>query len=148
MNIPTRIVLFCEDQGQWDDDIRQELYVKMLEMDDFDITKRWCITTYNNIRMNTSRNEANRARLREDNYDEIVKNLGLDGVEAGPEGTTDAESSILIHFNSLSALLRETLIEHYIEGRAPEEMALAHGENVEAVRKRITRARNLLIGDK
>ena len=147
MEIPQDLLQYCESCYKWDDDRRQEVYVKILELEDgTEINKGWCVEVYQNLASNTRRDEENRTQLRADNYDAIVRNLGLAGQADDPSGILESDDEILTKLDSLSAVLRDTLIEYYVEGRSPEDVAEANNENVEAVRKRITRARNQLKG--
>lgn len=148
MEIPQDILTYCESCYKWDDDVRQEVYMKIMSMpEDAEINKAWCLRVYANLFMDIRKVEGNRTRLREDNYDLIVRNLGLEGTDDDPHDIAAADQLILKHLKSLSALLRYTLVQYYVEGRSPEDIAEADNENVEAVRKRITRARNLLKGE-
>ena len=145
MELRQDIIDYCERQWSWDDDVRQDLYVKILEIEEpIEINYGWCVEVYNNMVKNNIRDEQNRARLREDNYDEIVKNLGLLNEPDDPQYEAEVDEDIVIKLNGLSAALRDTLIQYYVEGRSPEAIAALGNENVEAVRKRITRARNQL----
>ncbi len=148
MDLPKEIVDYCESCFKWDDDIRQEVYLEILALAPHaEINKAWCVAVYNAKMHNVRRDEGNRARLREDNHDLIVNNLGLAATADDPADLSAAEELILIKVLSLSAALRNTLIQYYVEGRSPETIAKMGNENVEAVRKRITRARNLLKGE-
>ena len=145
MEIPQDILKYCESCYKWTDDGRQEVYMAILELeDDIEINKGWCQKVYQNLHHNERRNEQNRVRLRQDNYDEIIKNLGLLNEPDDPQYEAEVEEDIVIKLNGLSAVLRDTLIQYYVEGRSPEAIAALGNENVEAVRKRITRARNQL----
>jgi DNA-directed RNA polymerase specialized sigma24 family protein len=50
-------------------------------------------------------------------------------------------------FHNLSPLLRETLEQHYVEGRTIEEIAERQGVERNAIDARLHKARNLLKGD-
>jgi len=148
MELTQEIIDYCEKRYKWDDDARQELYIKILEApDDTVINKGWCQKVHNNMVNGDRRGEQRRAELRVDNYDTILNNLGLDGHEDDPAEITEGEQHILKQYNGMSPLLQETLIQYYVEGRTPEDIAGENWEDPGAVRKRITRARNQLKGE-
>lgn len=96
----------------------------------------------------TARDKSRRRELITENETLIRDNLHCNN-NAGedPLDILIAEEGIVIKLLSMSAVLRDTLTKYYVEGRSPEAIAKMDNENVEAVRKRITRARNLLKGD-
>jgi len=148
MEIPTEIMKYCQSCYKWDDDLRQDVYMKIMELPEgTEVNKAWCLTVYRHLWTNRNFIEGNRARLREENYDLIVNNLALDKAADDPADTAESEDTILKHLDSLSAALQDTMIQFYFEGRSAEEIAETNNENVEAVRKRITRARKQLKGD-
>ena len=143
------------DKLSWPDDLKQDFAVKVLEgtldAEPNNLTefKRWANKCLLHMHMNETRKETNRKRLESENADSIAKELFDRQLHLGedPSDVLEMEDSIGTLLDSLSALNRATLIEYYVEGRTPEDIAAANGENVEAVRKRITRARNQLKGE-
>ena len=147
----TEQVMGIVEKTKWPEDVKQDFYLHWLESDEElpelvnEHQTRAYINTYlNNMNKNTKKVESNRARLRFENHDEIIKNLGLLNEPDDPQYEAEVDEDIVIKLNGLSAVLRDTLIQYYVEGRSPEAIAALGNENVEAVRKRITRARNQL----
>jgi len=96
----------------------------------------------------TARDKSRRRELITENETLIRDNLHCNNNACeDPLDILIAEEGIVIKLLSMSAVLRDTLTKYYVEGRSPEAIAKMDNENVEAVRKRITRARNLLKGD-
>jgi len=148
----TQQIMDVVDSTKWPDDMKQDFYVRWLENEEgptfenvYQI-KSYCNQYLHNLKRNDNRLTRNRVRLELENHEQIVRNLALDDHPDDPAEIVEAEEQILINLLSLSAVLKDTLIQYYIEGCTPEEIAKTNGENVEAVRKRITRARNLLKG--
>jgi len=149
----TNQIIDVVEATKWPEDEKQDFYLRWLEDDEapeFESVhqiKSYCNQYLNNLKRNTDKKARNRVRLEVDNHDTIVNELGLGGEDDDPALLAEAEEQILIKCLSLSAVLLNTLKMYYIEGRSPEEIAKTGNENVEAVRKRITRARNLLQGE-
>lgn len=142
-------VMSTVEKANLPEDVKQDFYVKWLEMDALEFPtdgqlKAYIFKALKNDNLNKYFQEQNRARLREENHEQIIANLGMNDFPDDPADIAADREDILIKLNGLSAALRDTLIQYYIEGRTPEEIAATNYENVEAVRKRITRARNQL----
>jgi DNA-directed RNA polymerase specialized sigma24 family protein len=95
--------------------------------------------TLNNLRSNEIRVEQNRRRL------EIEAGL----TTAVPETAPDPLDLLIFEeelgetLKGFSDLIRETMNQYYVLGWSPQEIADFNLEGVEAVRKRITRGRDL-----
>lgn len=150
----TQDLLETINSMRFPDDLKQDLCVYLLERDEPlpEFANRWQLREYISVsllhrRQNDDRKEMNRRRLLDENAEQVVQNLSLGRAENDPVEILSGQEDILIKLDSLSPLLRDTMIQHYVEGRSPEDIASIGNENVEAVRKRITRARNTLKGD-
>jgi DNA-directed RNA polymerase specialized sigma24 family protein len=150
----TQEVIDVVEAANWPEDVRQDFYVKWLENEEeptftsVNQIKAYCGSFLNYMKSNADRVDRNRARLLQENAVHLEADLHVrQDVGADPMDLMIAEESIGIKLDSLSAVLKDTLTKHYVEGRSPEDIAEANDENVEAVRKRITRARNILKGE-
>lgn len=138
-------VAMANRSGIFDEDTVQEFYVQWLEKEEFYPFKdqthanRWVRMTLNNLRSNEIRVEQNRRRL------EIEAGM----TSAEPDTAPDPLDLLIFEeelgetLKGFSDLIRETLNQYYVLGWSPQEIADFNLEGVEAVRKRITRGRDL-----
>lgn len=148
----TQDVVSIVNRANVPEDAKQEFYLKWLESEDKTFPtvgqlRAYIFNTLKHTSGNLRFTEINRRRIEQENHEAIISGLGLDESPDNPAEEVEMQDAILTKLDSLSAVLRETLVQYYVEGRAPEDIAEANGENVEAVRKRITRARNQLKGE-
>lgn len=147
MEIPNDIMEYVESCWRWDDDMRQDVYMKILDLPDgTEINKAWCVKVYENLKEDARKVEARRVELRRDNHALIVSRLGLDSAADTPEGVLAAEAAATRILRELSPLLRATAEQHYMEGMTPEEIADAEGVDSAAIYKRLQRVRDHLKG--
>ena len=135
----------------FDDDIKQEFFVKILEeeqvvFDNASHMKGYVIQRLHNLQSNAHRVESRRKEIEYEAQDDIVRTLGLNTSAADPQAILQAMEELEERVSGLSWLLQGTLTDYYVNGMTPEEIATRDGENVEAVRKRLTRGRNELKG--
>ena len=148
----TEQLLRVVDTLNWGDDTKQDFFVRWLERkDDLEFDNDGHLATFVNqdmryYNLNEIKVAANRERLEMLHTsllaDELHDRMQTDNSD--PLSNLIEEETIAINLDSLSAALRETAIQYYVEGRAPEDIATLNDENVAAVRKRITRARQQL----
>jgi DNA-directed RNA polymerase specialized sigma24 family protein len=149
MDITKDILEYCEKQN-WDEDLRQEVYVKLLEQEEEVLFPRTFIqTTYKNIWQNHRRIEERRVELVRENEEEIRNNFGLpkEGKAHDPLDVLIGMEEVSERLDNLSPLLRDTVERVYLDGKTPEEVAKEDVEEVAAVYKRISRAKKLLQGE-
>lgn len=132
------------------EDIIQDTAIELLEEDKAptnpDRVKEYVFSALTNNAKDYMKKQDRRAELLRDNQDAVLVGFPQEHNDS-PEAIVEAEEEISIKLKELSPILRATLEEHYIEGKTPEEIAKDSGDGVEAVRKRITRARNILRGN-
>jgi len=147
----TDFIIEVVEKSRFPEDMKQDFYVAWLESEEeLTFENKAHTASYirgfiNNLTNNNKKVEKNRVRLIMENADQIAADLHVRqdfGID--PAEVVEFEQEILIKIDSLSAALRNSFIQYYVEGRSPEEIAETNNENVEAVRKRITRARNQL----
>lgn len=140
-------------QHTFSGDLRQEIILKILEMDgtlpDFktkiDMAK-WVSTVTSNMRRNQQFIEGNRYYLLQEHAPEAEEWNYV-------PSTNDPMEDYIVHeelterFDKLSTLLRDTLEEYYIEGKTMKEIAERTGDSEMAVRLRLFRARNIVKGE-
>jgi len=146
MQLTPQMIAFCEKQ-KWDEDLRQEVYVKVLECDHTETHDGWLSTIYSNLLTDKRRATKLHADLIQAHYDTIVKTLALDGTNADPMDIRDSEQQIEVRLKDLSYLLRATLDLVLIEGYTPEELAEREGTTANVIYQRIHQARKLLKGE-
>jgi len=146
MQLTPQMIAFCEKQ-KWDEDLRQEVYVKVLECDVAATHDGWLSTIYSNLLTDKRRATKLHADLIQAHYDTIVKTLALDGTNADPMDIRDSEQQIEVRLKDLSYLLRATLDLVLIEGYTPEELAEREGTTANVIYQRIHQARKLLKGE-
>lgn len=148
MQIPQEILTYIEKQWKWDEDLKQDLIVDLLELpEDAQVNKSWCVTWYNRHKVNESVKQNNRKRLEEENVDAILAFCHPNSRSDDPMDLLIAHEEMDERFDGLSPLLYDTLEAIELEGRTPEEIAAENGESVEAVYKRAQRARKILQGN-
>jgi DNA-directed RNA polymerase specialized sigma24 family protein len=98
--------------------------------------------------INVMRDAANRAVALRDHAEQVQDGLGFYYSEGHrPDQELDMEESVTARMDALSPLVRRTLVRHYADGVSVEDIAGEEGVDVEAVRKRLTRGRNMLKGE-
>lgn len=148
MDIPQDILDYCESCYKWDEDMRQEVYLKILELPPgTEINKGWCVAVYNNLNASDKRMEHRHKELERENADAIRAVFYEDNQAADPADVIEASEALSSRFADLSPLVRRTLEQYYVEGLTVEDIAALEWVDEEAIRKRITRGRNLLKGE-
>lgn len=148
MKLTTDLLDYCEGSLKWDEDLRQEVYVKILEAPDGTvINKGWLVRVYENLRTDKHRQDNNQLRLREENYDAIVQNLALTSPGDDPVDILTASEEIQERLDGLSPLLKTTLEAVVIEGMTPEDVAEEMDTTPNVIYKRIHDARHTLKGN-
>jgi DNA-directed RNA polymerase specialized sigma24 family protein len=152
MQLTDTIIEYIE--GRLAEEFKQDIYIKILEMEgelpEFESPTdmgKWMTRLVQNHYGNVKFMEDNRARLMEENDDLIRSLYGYNEENCDPLDELLALEEMEERINSLSPLLRDTFEAYYVEGRTPEEIAELTGDGIEAVRKRITRARDKVKGD-
>jgi len=146
MELKQAMITYCEAQP-WDEDIRQDVYAKILETAETPITEAWLSTVYHNLKKNNLRDERRRAEIRTDNHDAIVNTLGLNDEEADPLDSLMQDEDIQRKLKLLTPLLLQTLIRVFVEGMSPEELAKWESTTANTIYQRIHQTRKLLEGD-
>jgi len=142
MRITEEVTVYCEGQP-WDDDLRQEVYLKVLEADEFAvISKAWLSRVYTNLKKNHVRDETRRRELREEKHDIIIDMLGTRDVAADPAECLEMEEEAERKYKDLSPLLRQTML--HLLYQTAEEIAQQEGTSVNVIYQRIHQAKRLL----
>lgn len=149
--LPIKVVEYCEAQA-WDEDSRQDFYLRWLEADDMEIPEfvdeqhlhGYCNAVYANMQRNTRAKELNRKSLEIAHADKIREVFGWTGHVMDVEELMILREEVKDKLKELSTLLRRTLEEVIIHGTSPEELAKAEGTDVNAIYKRIHDAKKKL----
>jgi DNA-directed RNA polymerase specialized sigma24 family protein len=151
MQIPQDILRYIEKQWKWDEDVKQDVLVEIIELPEgTTVNKSWCISRYESRRIDNIRQNENRARLNEEHAGEIMENFGVfeDKTEEDILDYLSAYNEIQTRLQELSPLLRETVEGIVLEGKTPEQIAEAEGTTANVIYKRIHDAKQILQGNK
>lgn len=137
-----------------DEDIKQDLYVKILEREnelvfiDDNHARNFLSLMYYHLWHNKKWVEDNRARLREENED-TIRALYTNNQETihNPLNVLMSQQEIVGKLKHLSPLLRQTLEKLSIMGHSAERIAKEEGTSPNVVYQRIHQARKLLEGE-
>ena len=147
MEIPKWMTHYIEGQKHWDDDIRQEVYLKLLEMEQKDINKAYIQSIYLTKRQNTYNSETRRRELEEEHTDQIRRNFGLDGESPDPSDLFTGISELHERLSTLSALMRETVERVVLGDEDPNVLAEEEGVPTNTIHQRVWQAKKQLRGN-
>ena len=149
----TQNVMDVVESLNLDEDLRQDFYVAWLENEepapDFHSehhVRAFVLAYYNNLKKNRERNEANRARLIQDNKDAILRALGMEGEAEDPGTTLGIQQKLEGILEEMSPLLRATLDRVVLGGETPEELAEDEGMNPNTIYQRVWQIKQQLRG--
>jgi len=145
----TQKIIDLIDRLSFTEDVRQDLYVKILSMDadkvpEFesdDHLRSWLARIGYNVKMKEVAREASR---RGNEHKAAEAWLFSDSDNADPLDYLEAEG-VIDKIDDLSQLLRETLAALYIDGDSVADMAAQQNVTEDVIYKRISRARKLLM---
>lgn len=143
MEVTNKMIEYCEAQP-WDDDLRQEVYLKVLEAEEADVNTAWLSRIYTNLFLNTLRDITRRHDLRTDHSEEIVDLMGLGDTDNDPMDRLIAHETVQENLDSLSPLLRDAVQAIAIEGRDVAKFAKEEGVGERAIYLRYERALAIL----
>ena len=146
MQLQQWMIDYAEAQP-WDNDLRQDLYVKLLEMDDKEINTDYLSRAYTNMNTDKMRVESRRREIEDESVHYICLALGWSDLVADPMDQMIAHEEISMKLKELSPLLRATLERVMINGLTPEELAAEEGSKANAIYWRVNRAKQILRGD-
>lgn len=150
MKLTEEMILFAESK-QWDDDLRQDLYEQILEMDDepVDNVEAFMSVRYRNLQHNSYYKKNNRDQLLNDNMEEVKNWLTHgDDCHADPMEIYQAWEDMTRRLAELTDVLQGTIVKVYMEGKTPQEVAIEEGEDSNTIYARVHRAKKQLQGEK
>lgn len=145
MEIPQWMVAYMEEKS-WDDDIRQDMYVRLLEMDDKQINKTYLCLMYSSLVANKASVDNRRAEIVQDNVNAIRSALGMDAEAADPMDVLELEEELSSALVGLSPVLFETLERAIINGESPEDLAEEEGVEPNTIYQRVWKVKQQLRG--
>jgi len=150
--ILTETVANIVDGLNFEDDVKQDFYVKWLEKEgtppeDVKHLQAYITIMIHNLKSNAGWMANNRARLLEENANDVRKQLGVDGEEADPMLVLIAAEEVEGKLKLLSPLLRATLSRIVLEGWTVCGVALTEGVSENVIYQRIHQARKVIEGD-
>lgn len=140
----TQEVIDYIEKRPWDEDYKQDVYVRLLEYetpikDPFAFIE----TTYKNVVTDEYRHAAVRKELEQEMSERLKELVGQDD-SSDPREYLEAET-ILKTAGKLSDVLARTL-DHILEGWTPAEMAVEDGVEVNVIYQRIWQLKQWLKG--
>lgn len=148
MDITPHMIKYCEKHFK-DDDLRQDLYVKLLEMDEPDEwDDNWLTRMYTNLRIDQRRKEMRRREILTEFRDLVASSTtGHTGVAPDPADVLEHEEEMNQRLEELSDMQLNTLNELYFEGLTPEELAEKEGVARNAIDQRVHNIKKALKGE-
>ena len=150
----TQQVIDAVEGLRFPEDIKQEFYLRWLESPEPEAPftsvhhiTGFCTSYMNNMLKNQRKVDTNRKRIERENSDAIKAVFYEDNQAADPAEIVEAQATMSARLDQLSPLVRRTLEQYYVEGLTVEDIAALEWVDEEAIRKRITRGRNLLKGE-
>ena len=131
----------------WDEDLKQDIYVKLLELEDKEIDTNYLSRMYSNARLDERRIEARRREIEVESVDYITSALGLVDEGCDPMDLMIAEQEVARKLKELSPILRVTLERVVIDGAEPEDVAVEEGTSVNVIYQRVHQAKTILRGE-
>lgn len=136
MKLTQAMIDYCESQP-WDDDMRQDVYVKVMETPETEVNNPWLSRIYTNLCHDEREKNRRRQELIDENIAEVRHLLGMDDI--GPDVVDELEAAerLIWKVKDLSPLLRATLYNLLIEGMGPEEIADKEQVKTNVIYKRL-----------
>lgn len=128
------------------EDLAQDALIVLLEKEpkDTEEATRLGLAILTRDGVDHIRKEVRRREIEQDAGDVINRNLGAEFTGDDPEQVAMAEERVE-RVDELTPLLRNTLEAYYIDGKTYEELAAIEGCTEAVIRKRIQRARDILL---
>lgn len=147
MELTPEVIKYVE-KLRMDDDMKQELYLHLLEYEVEVETgfPKYVYEVHKNLRNNTRWKEGNRRRLEQENEDIIRDTFYADNQAADPAEILEMEEDMQTRLGGLSDLLQERMEQHYVDGLTINEMAELSGDSPDAIYKQLQRGRDILKG--
>ena len=155
MEITNDIILYVEGLSI-DDETRQNLYLKFLNMSEREeefpseeYMQNWVWSCLTKMQSHHNQVEYNRQRILMESKEEIAMGLGVDpdGAAPDPMDLLIAEEEFENKLKELSPLLRVTLERVVIDGAEPEDVAVEEGTSVNVIYQRVHKAKEILRGN-
>jgi hypothetical protein len=138
------------ENTNWDDDGRQDFYIKWLEKEgsmSFDSKsdlKRYIMAFYKNGMMHRARTETNRRRIEKENQEAITRELGLDGQAADPCDLLMIGEEYEDIVTQLSPLIRRAYESVVINGESVEDVAVGGRTTPNVIYQRVHEAKRII----
>ena len=148
----TQEVIDMAESQPWEEDLRQDFYVKWLESekhDDEDIKnlRAYINTIYHNLRGSHIGVERRRRELEDENIEAITRELGLADNADDPMEVLIAEEHVAQTLKEMSPLIREAFDRVVIDGESPEDIAAQEWVDPNTIYQRVWKAKKILIGE-
>lgn len=149
MQITRRVRKLVESNKNWDEDLKQDLYVQLLEAEEDPdlITKGNINQRYYHLAHNRRWVDNNRQRLIDDNIHAIRQGLGMKAVASPLDDELSTIEEVKERFSTLSPLLERTLVRVVLEGASPEEVAEEEEVSANTIYQRVWQAKKQIEGD-
>ena len=143
----TSSVMDIVESSKWDDDTKQDFYVRWLELEDMpefvelSHLRGYCQQVYNNLHRNELRKKRNRQRIEQESKDEIIRELGLDGQSADPRDLLMAQEEYEDILKHMSPLIRAAYTGVVLNGEDVGSVAEAGRTTPNVIYQRVWEAK-------
>lgn len=146
MKLQPWMIEYIESKTKWDEDVKQDLYVRLLEMEDKDINKTYIGLMYSTAHANNHNVETRRRELIMDNKDAIRSALGHEGEALDPYDILSIQEELEDRLTNMSPLLFSTFERVVIGEETPEELAEDEGLSPNVIYQRVWQVKQQLKG--
>lgn len=146
----TEDVMSIAENANWDEDVKQEFYLKWLEKDSA-VTfvgksdlKRYMHQFYSNMRRRETEKTMRRQSIEQDNSEAITRELGLDGQAADPCDLLMIGEEYEDIVTQLSPLIRRAYESVVINGESVEDVAVGGRTTPNVIYQRVHEAKRII----
>jgi DNA-directed RNA polymerase specialized sigma24 family protein len=158
MELKAEFIAEIESRTGWDADTKQDMYVRMLEIDedaipptadleDKEYLKNFVNSIYYYMKANQDKVARNRERLVLENEAEIRSTFGYNNTGDDPADIVQGKEEIFTRVKTLSDTLKRTLNEVILTGSSYAEAAEKEGVPEGAIRKRVSDIMRVVKGE-
>jgi DNA-directed RNA polymerase specialized sigma24 family protein len=147
MRLTKEMIDYCESQP-WDDDLRQDVYVKVLESAETNpVNNAWLSRIYTNLEHDNRKVQDRRREIERDNSDSVIAALGMQGNSADALDILMCNQEFEVKYKEMSSLLRGTLDSLVDDGMSVAELAEVEDVSENVIYQRVWEIKKALTGD-
>jgi len=146
MEITREMISFIEKQS-WEEDLKQTVYLKILEATPVPVHHGWIVSLYRNAWLDDMRKSTRQKEILEENVGAVAENLGMRDTTSDPYDVLEAAEELHSRAESLSPLYAYTMVRLFFDGLTPEELAAEEGVDRNAIDQRVHNIKKALKGE-